>query len=115
MQLLLDTCARMLGLEIRELDPEIPFQNYGMDSIIGINFIAELNNKYPDLLSPMDLYRYPTLNKLADYLVETVQPIETEKSDLSLTDLQHLSEQEVAALLEKELSELDEILQESYA
>ena len=118
---LLEKCGRMLALEISEIDPEIPFQNYGMDSIIGINFIAEFNVRYPELFSPMDLYRYPTLNSLADFVVESVQPTEekpvaiNEAStsfdiDKLVADIQNLSDAEVAKLLEEEMLELDGII-----
>jgi acyl transferase domain-containing protein len=121
---ILEMCSSLLGLEIREIDPEIPFQNYGMDSIIGINFVAQVNNlhsDYPELLSPMDLYRYPTVNSLVDYIVETTVitapqniantiPIANANTELSLVDIEHLSNAEVATLLEKELLDLEGIL-----
>ncbi len=122
LDLIITTCARLLALEIRELDPEIPFQNYGMDSIIGINFISELNITYPELLSPMDLYRYPTINQLVNYIVESIQPSETQTTDNSkpvsiemseeamFEEIKHLSDAEISKLLEAELSELGEIL-----
>lgn len=114
MNLLLEKCARLLALNREEIHPDASFQEYGMDSIIGINFIAELNMIYPDSLSAMDLYRYPTLNKLVDHLKEVLQPVATPSPELPMAEIHTLSEHEVEKLLQKELLELDEILQEHY-
>lgn len=120
--LVLNSLAKLLDLAVTEIDPEVPFQNYGLDSIIGINFVAEINEHYPDKLSPMDLYRYPAVNLLVNYLVASSEPEEVEEKltekvedkidneEQFLKEIAHLSDDEVNKLLEKELSDLDEIV-----
>ena len=118
--LLFNKLSRLLDLEVREIDPEIPFQNYGLDSIIGINFVAELGEHYPDLISPMDLYRYPTVNQLTDYIVESYtsaavqeQVVVTEFNNNEsefLDNISHLNDQEISQMLEKELLELENLM-----
>lgn len=113
--------AKILQLDEAEVDPDALFMNYGMDSILGINFVAELNAHFADVVSPMDLYSYPTANQLLAYILQnyhrSVQPqhkLQKQDNDLDekgfLTEIQHLNEQEIADLLEKELAEIDDLL-----
>lgn len=114
--LVMPLLAKLLQLDECEIDPEIPFLNYGMDSILGINFVGQLNEHFPDLLSPMDLYRYPTVNQLLAYIVENckfssaVAPSNLNDEDKFLAEINHLSDEEIADLLEKEIFEIDELL-----
>ncbi len=116
---LINVFAATLELNFAEIDADNVFQNYGLDSIIGIKFIADLSAHFPDVLTAMDLYRYPTLNKLADFILSTQQsstpePTETEidadEDDELAAEIAKLSDDEVTRLLENELKEL-----ESYA
>lgn len=116
--LLLLTMSKLLELEVSEIDMDIPFLNYGMDSILGINFIAQLEKYFNNVLSPMDLYRYPTVNQLGSYLskfaIETpTKAVVTKREDdfleenQFLNSISHLSESEVASLLEQELNDIE--------
>ena len=118
--LVLNTLAQQLAMDVTEIDPEIPFLNYGMDSIIGINFVAELNKSFPDALSPMDLYRYPAVTELVNHILKLCAPKSSpapQVTQLSLqteseffAEISHLNDAEVSKLLEEELLELDELL-----
>lgn len=110
-----DVLAKLLQLDVYELDHDEPFLSYGLDSINGIHFIAELHKHFADVVTPMDVYRYPTIKLLADYILASVQvsvpevmPFETE--DTFLAEISHLSDAEVSKLLEQELKELDELI-----
>lgn len=115
------TLAELLDLDIVEIDLEVAFLNYGLDSISGINFVAKLNEQYANALSPMDLYRYPTVNQLVGFIIESCQSIveEVQVADTNnqsldsesqfLEDISHLSDEEVSKLLEDELSGLDKL------
>jgi len=78
--------AELLALDSTEIDVTIPLQNYGMDSIIGVKFVEKLGEHFPDALSPMDLYRYPTISKLVNYLVQTYQQKKAITFPLSLSE-----------------------------
>lgn len=101
--------SNTLNLNPDEIDLDCQFLNYGMDSIIGINFIGELNKIFTDAVTPMDLYRYPSANQLTNYIMEKISikpPID--KSEIEfMDDIAHLSDEEVSKLLEKELQDLD--------
>jgi acyl transferase domain-containing protein/surfactin synthase thioesterase subunit/enoyl-CoA hydratase/carnithine racemase len=73
-QLLITLLADLLELDISEIEVHIPLQNYGMDSIIGLQFVGSLGEHFPDCVSPMDLYRYPTLAQLTVYIAQTYKP-----------------------------------------
>lgn len=120
----MNSVAMILGLDVSEIDLEMPFLNYGMDSIIGINFVAELNTHFPDLLSPMDLYRYPNVSQLVNYILssceqkveETVSvvidlTISSKSESEFLAEIAHLNNAQVNRLLEEELMDLDEFLE----
>ncbi|CAM2843986.1 polyketide synthase, type I [Legionella steigerwaltii] len=110
--LVLNLFATVLGLEVAEIDRETPFQHYGMDSITGIDYTEELGKHFPDVVAPMDLYRYPTLNQLTDYIMQRVQ-INCEPSPAPLfsaegtIDLDQLNDAQLNELLELELKELE--------
>ena len=102
-------------MENTEIDPDAPYQNYGLDSIIGINFVAQLSEHFHDVVSPMDLYRYPTINQLVEYIMQHYQP--AMKSDSShivnfqdenkfIADIAHLSDEQVEQLIEAELRDM---------
>lgn len=113
---LLTLLSQLLELDINEIEGQTPFLNYGLDSIMGVNFVAELDKHYPGLITPMDLYRYPTLDQLVDYISASTEsvaildiPAFIDNEQQFLNDIAHLSDKEVSQLLEKELMELDNV------
>jgi acyl carrier protein len=121
--LVMNSLASLLGLEIVEIDPDVPYLNYGMDSIRGINFIANLNEYFDDLLLPMDLYRYPNVSQLVSYILNSFEPeIEEDKIDAAkssnsmqsesefMSEIADLNDAEVSKLLEAELLDIDNLL-----
>jgi polyketide synthase PksL len=120
--LLIITLSELLDLATDEIDVVVAFLNYGLDSIIGINFVAIINEHYGEVVSPMDLYRYPTTHDLAAYIVASCEPLTEEvltapsdntrfieNEEKFLTDTAHLSDAELNQLLEDELMELDNL------
>ncbi|KTC82242.1 hypothetical protein Lche_0506 [Legionella cherrii] len=110
--LVLNLFASVLGLDVAEIDRETPFQQYGMDSITGIDYTEALGKHFPDVVAPMDLYRYPTLNQLTNYIMQRVQ-VNSESNPAPLfsaagtIDLDHLNAAQLNELLELELKELE--------
>ena len=110
--LLIENLAQALELNVNEIKPEIPFQNYGLDSIMGIQFVENLSQHFPDTLSPMDLYRYSTVANLAEYIFTRYASIPDHEviSTAPSVDIHSLNEEQVNELIKKELSEIDELL-----
>jgi len=114
--LITDMLAKLLVLEKNEVNPSMPYSDYGLDSIIGINFVSGLGEHFPDVVSPMDLYRYPTVNQLVDYIIQTYQAkpatVIAEKTENTVMDLDKMDANQINQLLEKELSDLDDLMGE---
>lgn len=107
--IIIDLLAQLLGLDRSEIDADMPYQNYGLDSIIGINFVAQLNEHFPDGVSPMDLYRYPTINQLVEYITPASAPTseKIQGEEEFLAEVAHLSDEQISQLIETELAEIN--------
>ncbi len=117
--------AEILGLEITEMDTNSTYQDYGLDSINGINFVSRLSDFYPDIVSPMDLFRYTTINQLVGFIIQSCQPttpaltqksaanngdiLSTLSEDEFLEKMTHLNDEQINKLLEEELMQVDEL------
>ena len=55
-------------LEIDDLDHDIPFQDYGLDSIIAMRLSTKLEKKLNREIMPQLLIEFPTVNELKEYL-----------------------------------------------
>ena len=53
-----------------EVDEEKVFNAYGMDSILGIEFIKRINTYFNVNITASKLYDFPAVKTLADYLIE---------------------------------------------
>ncbi len=118
-----DTLANVLAFDLNEIDGNTPFQQYGMDSITGITFISQLSVHFPECISPMDLYRYPTLKQLTHYIIQVTtqslpmpsrlstgsRDVLTMIPDDSNLDLDNYSVDQLTAMIETELTELEQI------
>lgn len=67
---LVSQLAERLELEINEIDIERDFTDYGLNSIEVVNLSGELENLLGRRLPPTLLLDYPTIESLAEYLVE---------------------------------------------
>ncbi len=104
------TFANVLAFDLNEIDGNTPMTQYGMDSVAGITFVSELGKYFPDGISPMDLYRYPTLKQLTDYLkqpsplVRSPEPATSNDNELNLDAL---NLDQLQAMMDAELNELE--------
>lgn len=57
-----------IGMESKDIDPDVAFFSLGITSLISEVIIAELSQKYDDL-SPTLLFEYPNARKLGTYLM----------------------------------------------
>ncbi len=67
---LAQTLAEHLGIEIKEIDSSKNLASYGLDSKDAVNLSGELEDYLGRTLSPTLLWKYPTIDSLADYLLE---------------------------------------------
>ena len=62
--------AQELHLHEHEIDENIQFVDLGLDSITGVTWIREINEKYKTSIEATKIYSYPTLAQLSGYVKE---------------------------------------------
>jgi acyl transferase domain-containing protein len=65
---LIQQLAKVLYLNAQDIDATTPFQELGMDSILGVEFINKLNQSLGLGLKAAELYAHPSAESLAAYL-----------------------------------------------
>lgn len=58
----------LLDVDPEDLDPTIPFDRYGLNSMAAVGLTGELEDWLGQQIDPILLYDYPTIEKLAEYL-----------------------------------------------
>ncbi|MFI6591064.1 SDR family NAD(P)-dependent oxidoreductase [Paenibacillus glucanolyticus] len=77
--------AQVLGLN--EIDIHHSFYSYGGDSIQAIQIHKELDARFPNRVDITDIFNYPTVKGMAEYLQKSDQPIEQSVKTEDLDDL----------------------------
>jgi amino acid adenylation domain-containing protein len=60
--------SELLGVSVDELDPQLPFDSYGLSSVDAVSLSGELEEWLNRSLSPTLIYEYPNIAALAKYL-----------------------------------------------
>ena len=63
--------AELVEVDSDEIDVTIPFDRYGLDSSEAIGMTGELEDWLGQELHPTLLYDYPTIERLAKYVVSS--------------------------------------------
>ena len=104
-----ETAARdIIGIQSdMNIDPDKPLKDIGLDSLMAVEMRNDIARGIGLRLSATLLFDYPTLNRLVEHLDNALSPAKPETSTNSVRDtddLDNLSDQELAALLEEELA-----------
>lgn len=70
---LLESLAEALATDVKGIDKSSNFVDMGLDSIIGVEWIHEINRRYGTGLTANMIYRYPTVRKFSQYLGEKIE------------------------------------------
>ncbi len=70
MQFIKETLAKSIKLAPERIQPETSFEKYGIDSILQVNFIRELETLTGELPKTV-LFEHTNTKELAEYLLET--------------------------------------------
>lgn len=77
--------ALVLKMEVSEFDEITPMSDYGVDSIIGLELIKEINETLTNAIPTTILFDYPTIKEFSKYLADehssafTIQSSESKK------------------------------------
>ncbi|QGZ37637.1 ketoacyl-synthetase-like protein [Pseudoduganella flava] len=66
----LDCLAATLKMPAAGIDAEIAFSDYGIDSILGVNFIDRVNARFGIALNTAVIFEYSSVERLARHLAE---------------------------------------------
>jgi polyketide synthase PksN len=70
LEYLTESLAEALYIEREELDPDKVFTEMGMDSIIAVEWIKAINNKYGSAVAATKIYEHPNVRELAGFMVK---------------------------------------------
>ncbi len=66
-----------------QLETDVLFQDYGVDSIILAQLLRRINRNLSASLDPSILYEYPTIQSFANWLLEGYTEVLSERFDLA--------------------------------
>lgn len=67
-KLITKNLADILGMEAGKVRNDLPFADYGVTSIMGVNLMRTLSDTLKIELDPIKLFEYTTVDELADYI-----------------------------------------------
>jgi acyl carrier protein len=67
---IIDKLAHLLGVDKGAVDRELQFSDMGIDSIMAVSLVGELETHFGTDLDPTLLYTHPTIVDLVSYLCE---------------------------------------------
>jgi acyl carrier protein len=65
---IVDYVADALALEPNEIDVDMAFDRFGLDSVTAVGMTGALDEWLGRRIDPNVIYQYPTMTKLADHL-----------------------------------------------
>lgn len=69
---LISYIAQLMDISTQEVDIQLSFENYGLDSSAAVSLIGDLENWLNIDLSPEIIFDYPNIKTLSEYLVQKV-------------------------------------------
>jgi acyl transferase domain-containing protein/enoyl-CoA hydratase/carnithine racemase/acyl carrier protein len=96
--LLINEAADVIELDPSKIQVDVDFQKYGFDSILLVDFVENLEEKYELELSPTVFFEYSTISRMAKYLAQ----------DFASIFIQHLAEDD-KIITEKETQDTSQI------
>ncbi|XOV79524.1 MAG: SDR family NAD(P)-dependent oxidoreductase [Aestuariibacter sp.] len=102
-QTLTETLAQSLFLEPSEIDPDTSFIDLGLDSIIGVEWVKDINKVFATEISATRVYDFSTINALSVYVHEQLPESVAAQAE-SVTLLEQEPEQDVPVLTQPAVS-----------
>ncbi|TYQ17735.1 UNVERIFIED_CONTAM: phosphopantetheine binding protein [Acetivibrio alkalicellulosi] len=89
---IIDIMSTVLQTEKESFDLDTPYTDYGVDSILAVKIVDELNAKFDFELRSTELFNYASVGKLAEFIME--QNYEQVKKKFELPFAEHLLEEQ---------------------
>ncbi|MEM9948335.1 MAG: acyl carrier protein [Cyanobacteria bacterium P01_D01_bin.36] len=70
---LVNYMCRHLAIEPKEIDLDLEFDSFGLDSAVIIEMTAELEDYLGNMLDPTVVYEHHTINRLTEHLSTSTQ------------------------------------------
>ena len=67
---ILECMSEVLRIPAEEIDADIAFSDYGIDSILGGKFVAQVNDRLGIRLNTAVVFEYPSLARLSQHVLE---------------------------------------------
>ncbi|MCP5002672.1 MAG: SDR family NAD(P)-dependent oxidoreductase, partial [Planctomycetes bacterium] len=85
---ILDCLSISLKVSSETLDPDVAFSEYGLDSILGVNFIDQVNERLFITMNTAIIFEYSSLERLTDHVITTYKgQIETHIKDQGVRNI----------------------------
>lgn len=65
--------AEVLEINPDEIDTDIPFDHYGLDSAVAVGMTGDLEDWLGQKIDPTLLYDYPTIESFSRHLAEEIE------------------------------------------
>jgi len=114
-----ESLAVALYADISEIEEDKKFVDLGLDSIVGVEWITEINQTYNLNIKATKLYDYPTLLDFAKYIADTLstqgKKIDVERSPYSQTGINISNQSLPLTRSQNNFSQVKEILKQQLA
>ncbi|WP_166923288.1 SDR family NAD(P)-dependent oxidoreductase [Flavobacterium poyangense] len=97
--------ALVLKMEVSEFDEVTPMSDYGVDSIIGLELIKEINERLTNAIPTTILFDYPTIKEFSKFLAEEHSSdfaIESPVSKEEIKEVAEIPQQQQFEIVKKE-------------
>lgn len=64
--------SQTLDVAAENIDTDLQFDSYGLDSMACVSLIGELGERFQLVLEPERIYDYPSINTLAEYCAKNL-------------------------------------------
>jgi acyl transferase domain-containing protein/acyl-CoA synthetase (AMP-forming)/AMP-acid ligase II/shikimate kinase/acyl carrier protein/2-polyprenyl-3-methyl-5-hydroxy-6-metoxy-1,4-benzoquinol methylase len=68
---IIDHLSKSLKVPVHSIDSSMAFSDYGVDSIIGVSFIQQVNKKLGVSMNSAIIFDYTTADRLTGYIIKT--------------------------------------------
>ncbi|WP_299608351.1 SDR family NAD(P)-dependent oxidoreductase [uncultured Aquimarina sp.] len=72
-KIVVEICSELLKINLKDIETEVEFSEYGVDSIMMIKVLDALESKFKIAIEPTAIVSYPTIDLISEYLISEIQ------------------------------------------